>query len=954
MADYTANPDWVDCRALRAAEEAAGTLTTEKAAEYDAAIEASRKQREAELTSTFAELPDFLQREENLKALQARMDTTRPGSTAYAELDAEIKKAQEEVAAARAKQAELDAEKAQGSAFAKVPPTPGTGGMYSPALEQQREEQQQATRDFAFGPTATNAPGDPVTIDTLKTLKISDRSKVGMGLLGTDLGTVEGRRKFIQTLEKPDFVGSINESAYDDIISTFDPKEVGAARAEMRSEELSPTKQKQQGQTRAFAFGDSNVTKPDTTTSGTSTDVAGQPAATAVSEGTTEPERGGVDVIERATPDAPSGEGQQPGSLTEEITSGTQTAETIKTEAQGQKAPAATPTIITARGTSVRPDLSTETPVVKEKLGKRGAKLDEQATDASAYFNKVSPEMALDSIANDLVFQPTAYRNSKMTLPSVSKPGAVAVTPEPMFGTKAEAAFFKGQGGIHAKNAEAWARANLSPEAVSFLDEKIAEYTKQKQNVEVVRRRQEAAQGIRKAGEQQIKEEAAETRYESVRRVEKALDEYYENQENIGRISDSDLSSYLADSDLAALHTQAHPVVLSQLENNNLIGALNALADSGSSKSAERFASELAKVVGNVNLVYGAERSMYDPTTNTVYLRDGATEYEILHEASHAAMSHTLDNPSHPVTRQVTTLFNQMKKSTEGTYGAQNVQEFAAEAWSNDAFRSRLKEFKPTGEKLTGWERLVNAVRQLFRMPPKYDTALSAIDRMLNDIISPPPETRMGETMYAQSLHKPNVVQEMFSNMGEVIRKQPVMNSENAVGFWMGAEKIGNVGRKLMYKALNLSALGQAATKYLGEAPMRFSAAVDEMAGYQDSLLESMAPLHRRLQEFRQSDRYQAWSTLVNESTREDVNPAAPFSKYQGSPEKEAMWKKFNAQYLKLNDEGKKLFKDLFATYKMLDKEFEKSLEHNIIEGIDGKERALSAYQKILQETYQK
>jgi hypothetical protein len=86
---------------------------------------------------------------------------------------------------------------------------------------------------------------------------------------------------------------------------------------------------------------------------------------------------------------------------------------------------------------------------------------------------------------------------------------------------------------------------------------------------------------------------------------------------------------------------------------------------------------------------------------------------------------------------------------------------------------------------------------------------LDAIDRMLNDIISPPPAERMGETLYAQSLHNPNVVQEMFTKMGDTIRKQPLMNKENAVGFWKGAEKIGTTGRQLMYKALNLSALGE-------------------------------------------------------------------------------------------------------------------------------------------------
>jgi hypothetical protein len=158
--------------------------------------------------------------------------------------------------------------------------------------------------------------------------------------------------------------------------------------------------------------------------------------------------------------------------------SGTQTAETKQAETQGQTAtstPVGNP-VTPARGTSARPDLSAELPAVNAKLGQRGAKLDEQSKDAKAYFGKVTPELALDAIANDLVYQPTAYRNSKMKAFAKSPQG-----PEPLFADKAEAAFFQGQGGIHAKNAEKWARANLSPEAVTFLDQKIAQYKKEKQ-----------------------------------------------------------------------------------------------------------------------------------------------------------------------------------------------------------------------------------------------------------------------------------------------------------------------------------------------------------------------------------------------------------------------------------------------------------------------------------------
>ena len=961
------------------AEAKAGTLTPEKRAEYDIAMENARKQRESEIQEAFRDTRD---------SEMARMEQIRPagGYAPDAETQAEIDKMEAEYAEKQAAQAAEDAKKIEerygerGAPFSIVPPTPGTGGLFSPAVEQRRADQQQATRDFAFGPVATNTPGDPVTVDTLKNLKVSDRSKVGMSLLGTDLDTVDGRRKFIQTLENPAFMGNIDPVAYDDVISTFDPKEVEAARAEMKVETISPTKQKQQEQTRTFAFGAPDVTRPDTPASGGSTSVAGEPTTdgTATTDETTV---GGGDVpTGQNAGDVTGREGQQSTTLTEGTptegtpTDGTATTETQQTETQGQTTTARAEHPVTpARGTSARPDLSGELPVVNAKLGQRGVELDQQSKDAKAYFGKVTPELALDAIANDLVYQPTVYRNAKMKLPSVSKPGTFAPTPEPMFGTEAEAGFFQGQGGVHAKNAEAWARANLSPEAVTFLDQKVAQYQKEKQKSDSIRRRQESQTKVRKATKTQVAEEAAAAeaegeyaptleeiedakgtktlagkRKKDLQRLSRELES--DLYGDLDDIADTDTTGFEADADLAALHTQAHPVVLNQLENNNLVGALQTLADSGSSKTAELFAQQLSKLVGNVNLVYGAEKSMYDPATNTVYLRDGATEYEILHESSHATMSHTLDNPSHPVTRQVTTLFNQMKKATEGTYGAQDIQEFAAEAWSNDAFRNHLKQFKPTGEKLTGWERLVNAVRQLLRLPPKTETALDAIDRMLNDIISPPPTQRTGETLYAQSLRNPNVVQEIFAKMGAIIRKEPIMNSQNAVGFWKAAEKLNTTLRQLMYKSLNLSALGEAGSKYLGNSATRFANTIEEMTGYQEKLLEAMNPLHNRLADFRQKPEYQAWSTLVNDSTRADVNPEADLSKYKGSPEKEADWKQLHARFIKLTPEGKKLYHDLFATYKALDAEFLKSLERNIEATVGNKSQAASAYQKILYE----
>ena len=940
----TAKKDFRDTKEAEAslkaqyeAEKAAGTLTPEKQAEYDIASEA-----------------------ENLKALQARMDQMRPaeGYAPDAKAQAEIDKMEAEYAKKLEAQTLEDAEKAKGSAFAEETPTPGTGGMFKPALEEKRVEE-------AITQETT------VTPNLLRGLRIPPNSLLTPKLNGLNLTNRNDIRRFIQVIESPKHTVNINDDVYTGILNKLYADgygaEIDAARQETQIEDIPDTRQGQQEQTRAFAFGETDATRPDTTTGGGSPSVVSESVPTEVA-GTDETIIGDRDVsTEQDAGDSTVRKGKQPTTLTEEnLTDGTTTTETKQTEPQKQEAPA-TGAITSARGTSIRPDLSGELPSIVAKLGDKAkvTGLTELAKDARAYFSKVVPELALDSIANDLVYQPTAYRNSKMKAFAKSPQG-----PEPLFTDKAEAAFFQGQGGIHAKNAATWARANLSPEAVAFLDQKITQYTKEAEGSSKARAKQQKQQDIRKGTKTQVAEEsaaakaqgeyaptleeiaeakgtktAAGKRKKDLQRLARELES---DQGDLDDIADTDITGLLADEDLAALHTQAHPAVLNQLENNNLVGALQALADSGSSKTAELFAQQLSKLVGDVNLVYGADVSRYDPATNTIYLRDGATEYEILHESSHATMSHTLDNPSHPVTRQVTNLFNQMKKGTEGTYGAQDIQEFAAEAWSNDAFRNRLKEFKPTGEKLTGWERLVNAVRQLFRLPPKTETALDAIDRMLNDIISPPPAKRTGETLYAQSLHNPNVVQEIFTKMGDTIRKQPIMNSERAVGFWKAAEKIGRTGRELMYKSLNLSALGEVGSRYLGESTKRFASTIEEMAGYQEKMLEAMNPLHNRLADFRQKPEYQAWSTLVNDSTRVDVNPEADLSKYKGSPEKEAEWKQLNARFIKLTPEGKKLYRDLFATYKSLDAEFLKSLERNIEATVGNKSQAASAYQKIL------
>lgn len=891
-------------------------------------------------------------RQIELNALASRMDELRPGSQAYADLEVQVQKAKDEIAA-------IDAKKAEESAFSTAKPTPGTGGMFMPGVEKARTErkvnQEQGMRGFAFGDMgAMNAPADPVTVDVLKALRIPATSKLGNSLLGLDMATQDGVRQFIQTIEDPAKVGmtNINEENYTKVLDSLYAdgrgNEVEQARAEMKAEVTSPTKAKQQAATRAFAFGDQNVTEPVTDTSGGGTGVVSEPADGITTEAVATPERDGV-VSAGEDVGKPAVRKRKSAAPVTEASDESAPAVTAPATpaapkvAKGRKKTPRTATEIAVAEEGKAPTAATfaqDLAIAQEKLGKKD-KLTQEEKDAKAYFGKVVPELALRSIANDLVYQPTAYRNSKMT--------AFKGEPEMMFGTKAEAEFFKGQGGIHAKRAAEWVRANMSKEAVDFLDKQIALYEKENRRSQAAAAKQDKQQKVKKATKEQVKTEKQSEKKASLQQV---IDDVYFGEvadETFDDIVNDGRTRYDASPETAALHSEAHPVVLDLLARGDLVGALEALADSPSSEFAGKIAGVLAKLMGNVKVVYGAEKAQYDPETNTIYLPANATEYEILHEAAHAGLSHIIDNPSHPVTRQLQQIFDAVKADIDGAYGATDLQEFVAEFWSNDAFRTQLSEKYAPGNKLSIWDKIMNVIRRALGSQPKTsESTMDTIDRLLNEIVSVPPDQRTGNTLYAQSIHTPNIAERIYNGTDRIISNQTLVTPERAAEILGSLEKTGLSLRAFSQKFLNLSALGQVGAKLVGKSSIEFADTVNEMAGYYQNLSAKLQPLKERLQEFSQTKNYDFWCDLVNDSTLEDVNPAAPRSKYTGSPEKLAAWDDLNKRYNKLTEAEKKLYNDHFSSFKVLFKELKDSIRNHMDATFEDKAQAMTAYQKII------
>lgn len=618
--------------------------------------------------------------------------------------------------------------------------------------------------------------------------------------------------------------------------------------------------------------------------------------------------------------------------LYSELTDGTQTTKAKQTKAQGQKAPAvpaAAPAAPAVESTTpeVQPSgrfstLSDAQPTAADEksiadlLAVKPRKLDRVAKAAHTYFSRIRVGLAIKEIANDLVYQPVAYSMKPMKSWFIEGQGTI----EPRYATEAEADFFRGKGGATTRRAREWIRANLSPEINQQLDAYVDAYTKEASNSADMMALFKRLQEVSRLTDQQMRD-------------------MLDNKGNLP-----------ASKSVARLHTSAHPAVLEVLRNGDLSGALALLANHLESPFFSRVGQVLAPLLKNTKVAIGPE-SYFDPNINTVYLRDGATIYEVLHEATHAAVSHVIANPSHPLTKQLADIFKAVRGSVDGAYGASNLQEFVAEIWSNQDFRNSLRGIMPNGQKQTLWSRFLSALRRWFGFPAKQETAVDRVDRLIMEMLDAPPAVRKGEPLFAQAITQPNLASTLLNKAGNAISSSSVMNSQRA-SEWLG--KFGNLGataRQQAYRLMPMYAYAEVASKVLGPAAKKFSATLESMEGYQAQLLEAAQPLNRRLMEFTQDPQFEKWSKLVHESTIPDVRPYPESKKlYVGSPEKTALWVELNRRFEALTPEAQKLFRDLFASYKKLDKELETSLKNNIFGNVDDPVRAASAYEKILLE----
>ncbi len=136
------------------------------------------------------------------------------------------------------------------------------------------------------------------------------------------------------------------------------------------------------------------------------------------------------------------------------------------------------------------------------------------------------------------------------------------------------------------------------------------------------------------------------------------------------------------------------------IANNDATGLISSLASTATNPDIQRILTKFNKMgvsphieVGSVG---GDKAGMYDPNTHTIRVDPnmGLNEHTLLHEMTHAAISKVLDSPQHPLTKDFSKFFKQVKQFVGDTYGGSDLQEFAAEFVGNPEFQSLLKTIK--------------------------------------------------------------------------------------------------------------------------------------------------------------------------------------------------------------------------------------------------------------------
>jgi hypothetical protein len=263
----------------------------------------------------------------------------------------------------------------------------------------------------------------------------------------------------------------------------------------------------------------------------------------------------------------------------------------------------------------------------------------------------------------------------------------------------------------------------------------------------------------------------------------------------------------------------------------------------------------------------------------------------VLHEAIHAVGDNVLANKSHPLTRQLDALrINLLKFMPATHYGLSNVREFFAEGMTNPLFRRELSYVNVDGKPFSAWQQFKHTVRNWLRglvgrQPVKQDTAMDAVDRALNAVMSVnPSEMNSGDIVGAS--FSPGGARQVLRDAAGRVRvptkadlqqTRQILQDTSIPSGWKGA---------LMRLFMPLDYVADAAKKYMPSARkvhdlvMQHQAEIQRVAGVVSQTTESIA---KTLSGYRNDQGViDNFNRVLFQGTLNEVDVRKPRSNYEG------------------------------------------------------------------------
>jgi len=409
----------------------------------------------------------------------------------------------------------------------------------------------------------------------------------------------------------------------------------------------------------------------------------------------------------------------------------------------------------------------------------------------------------------------------------------------------------------------------------------------------------------------------------------------------------------------AELTRPLHPAAVDALIEGNVLEALRIVSNQNLGRASD-VAAKLAGVMGNTKVEFVKNlknesgqpvAGMYDPKTNTIRLNEdtGLNVHTFLHEAVHAATSHILANKSHPVTKQLTQLYNDVKGWLDTAYGATSLDEFVAEAMSNPEFQAKLQAINPKGDKITAWQRFVNTIGNFLRRMVGMDTkplgsALDTTDALVTSILAPAPNMRNAGVLYSMSATGNS--SQVFKNIDTSFLNAPSIQEglDNVHEILTG--KLPNTVKNLVRSTLPLNILVEEAQRYVPKAKL-VDKLVNQRSGSESLRNQSIEPVLAKVETWagKNPGKLDAFNFLVYESTLTQVDPTKPRKLYENKTDKDGnklddAWDNMQDSLKTVGPEGAALYKTMRDTYKTLYDEILRIINARIDAVAEDKDRA--------------